>query len=334
VFCGFIALALGHASAADVSDDDLQAEFGRWMIRHGKTYPHDEFQFRWQTWKRNAQWIHEFNKRNASTFTVAMNKFGDLTSQEFGQYKGLLAVPQRVIPDDQEVVDTSSLPTAFDWRKKGVVTGVKNQEQCGSCWAFSATGSMEGAHAIHTGTLVGLSEQNLVDCSSSEGNQGCNGGWMVSAFQYIINNNGIDTETSYPYVAEDGTCHYRPRYCGSTLKVYKDVLAGSEASLQNAVATGGPVSVAIDASQPSFQFYSGGVYYEPECSSSQLDHGVLAVGYDTDKATSKAYWIVKNSWGTDCGRAGYIWMSRNRDNNCGIATAASWAQNGGANVCQ
>jgi len=153
---------------------------------------------------------------------------------------------------------------------------------------------------------------------------------MTDAFNYIISNGGIDTESSYPYTAEDGTCHYSAANCGSTLATYSNVQSGSESSLQQSVVVG-PTSVAIDASHNSFQMYSSGVYYEPNCSPTQLDHGVLAVGYGT--SSGQDYWIVKNSWGTSWGMAGYIWMSRNRNNNCGIATMASLPASAGANSC-
>ena len=146
---------------------------------------------------------------------------------------------------------------------------------------------------------------------------------MDYAFQYIKFNHGIDSETWYPYHARDETCKYDPKHSGATDKGYKDIQSGSEADLQAAVATVGPISVAIDASASSFQFYKKGVYYEPGCSSQSLDHGVLAVGYGATK-DGKNYWIVKNSWGTTWGDEGYILMSRNRNNNCGIATHASY----------
>jgi len=226
-------------------------------------------------------------------------------------------------PEHQYQYDASqSLPTSVDWRTKGVVTGVKDQGQCGSCWSFSTTGSVEGAWALNY-SLVSLSEQNLMDCSRRYGNLGCNGGLMDSAFKYIIANNGIDTEASYPY--EESTsynCRYTTANRGATISSYQDVTSGSESALQNAVVYRGPVSVAIDASNTSFQLYKSGVYYEPKCSSTQLDHGVLTVGYGT--GTSGDYWIVKNSWGTSWGQAGYIDMARNKNNNCGIATQASF----------
>jgi len=145
---------------------------------------------------------------------------------------------------------------------------------------------------------------------------------MDDAFQYIIKNHGIDTEASYPYTATGpNACHFKAADVGATIASYHDVVSGSESDLQTAVQKN-PTSVAIDASNTSFQLYSSGVYYEPACSSTSLDHGVLAVGYGTDG--TKDYWYVKNSWGTSWGMSGYIWMSKDRNNNCGIATAASY----------
>jgi cathepsin L len=161
-----------------------------------------------------------------------------------------------------------------------------------------------------------------MDCSWKQGNQGCDGGLMTSAMTYIVSNGGIDTEASYPYTARSShTCKYNAANKGATLKAFTNVKKGDESDLQAKVYTG-PTSVAIDASHSSFQFYHSGVYYEASCSASRLDHGVLAVGWAAD-SSSKAYWIVKNSWGTGWGNQGYIWMSRNRNNNCGIATMAT-----------
>jgi cathepsin L len=295
--------------------------------KYSKTYKHDEVQYRYQIFKKTVDFIDSHNAKLGTTYTVGINQFSDLTPHEFQTYYMGTRVdastyhgsgkPQRTQPN-------FTAASGFDWRTKGAVTPIKNQGQCGSCWSFSTTGSMEGCHFITTGTLVSLSEQNLVDCSQAQGNEGCNGGLMDDAFNYIIQNNGIDTESSYPYTAEDGTCQYAASNCGSTLATsgYTDVTSGSETALLQAV-TITPTSVAIDASQPSFQSYTSGVYYEPACSSTQLDHGVLAVGWGTD-ASGNDYWIVKNSWGTDWGMSGYIYMSRNKSNNCGIATMASY----------
>ncbi len=253
-----------------------------------------------------------------------MNEFGDLTGAEFARIFNGYKMQERSNNTKFYQPDNSlSLPAAIDWRMKGAVTGVKNQGQCGACWSFSATGAVEGQYFLKQGQLVSLSEQNLIDCSSSYGNHGCKGGAMDKAFTYIMANNGDDTESSYPYEMKEGNCRFNRSNVGANIAGFKDIPTGNEAYLLSVVGSVGPVSVAIDASHSSFQFYNGsGVYIEPACSSSRLDHGVLVVGYGTENGQD--YWLVKNSWGTNWGENGYIKMARNLNNQCGIATQASF----------
>lgn len=216
-----------------------------------------------------------------------------------------------------------TIQESIDWRKKGAVTDIKNQGRCGSCWSFSSTGALEGQHFLKTGHLVSLSEQNLIDCSTNYGNRGCNGGWMNQAFQYIQDNGGIDTEYSYPYRGANGVCSFDSKNVGATDNGFINIPHNDEVKLKEALATMGPIAVAIDASNPSFQHYESGIYAENNCSAQHLDHGVLAVGYGTD-GKGNDYYIVKNSWGTTWGMNGYMKMARNRNNHCGIASAASY----------
>jgi len=168
-----------------------------------------------------------------------------------------------------------------------------------------------------------------LDCSWASwggqgGNLGCDGGYASSAMQWIVNNGGIATEASYPYLQQDGWCDHNDRSSGISLKGYVNVTSGSESALQSAVATNGPVAVAIDAAHLEFRFYASGVYYNPKCKNdiNDLDHEVLAVGYGSENGQD--YWIVKNSWSTTWGDKGYVKMARNHGNNCGIATQATY----------
>ncbi|XP_020631218.1 cathepsin L1-like [Orbicella faveolata] len=325
---GVIAFVLGLsvASCAVLKFDEYKQQWQAWKTFHGKQYETDtEEEARYAIWRDNLRKIQQHNSEGHS-YTLAMNQFGDLTVDEYRFFfLGLRAhFSNETEREGSHFLPPSgvTLPDTVDWRTKGYVTPVKNQGQCGSCWAFSATGSLEGQHFKKTGKLVSLSEQNLVDCSRKYGNFGCEGGLMDYAFKYIKANKGLDTEVSYPYKARDGSCHFKSADVGATDTGFMDIQSGSESALKSAVATVGPISVAIDASHESFQFYHKGVYNEPACSSTQLDHGVLAVGYGTYQG--KDYWLVKNSWGTSWGMQGYVMMTRNKNNQCGIATDASY----------
>jgi len=320
-----IASVFGHISSR--GPREYQEGFSNWMKEHGKSYDSAEFQYRFRVWQNNLDYVEAYNAQKNGV-TLAMNKFADLTGEEFRNIYLGVKIPVDNADQWKHHRNTTiymspfALPTSWDWRQQGAVTHVKDQGQCGSCWSFSTTGSAEGCHKIVTGSLVTISEQNLIDCSSNAkyGNHGCNGGLMTNAMNYIIDNGGIDSEGSYPYEAKQDSCRYTVSTSVATLKSYYNIQKGSESDLQNQVYVS-PVSVAIDASHTSFQLYHSGVYYEPACSSTSLDHGVLAIGWGVDGGQD--YWWVKNSWGTSWGQAGYIEMARNKNNNCGIATQAT-----------
>ena len=324
------------ATAQAVSFFELvKEEWTTFKAEHNKNYNSDiEEKFRMKIYMDNKQKIAKHNanyEMKKVSYKMKMNKYGDMLRHEFiNAVNGFNnSINARLGSQSQPVgaayIEPANVkvPAAVDWRPQGAVTKVKDQGHCGSCWAFSATGSLEGQHFRRTGVLVSLSEQNLIDCSGKYGNNGCNGGLMDQAFQYIKDNRGVDTEITYPYEGEDDKCRYNMRNTGASDVGFVDIPEGDEEKLKSAVATVGPVSVAIDASLQSFQFYSEGIYDEPECSSESLDHGVLVVGYGTDE-NEQDYWLVKNSWGPKWGDNGYVKMSRNKNNQCGIASMASY----------
>ena len=302
---------------------NMKEMFDDWKVTHGKQYDTDlEHRYRFSVFAENYANIQLKNSLNR-TVTLGLNRFADLTTEEFvaSHLSGYVVKPH-FQGLRKQFPNMSALPTEVDWTTKGAVTPVKNQGQCGSCWAFSTTGSTEGAWFIKTGELVSLSEQQLVDCSGSFGNQGCNGGMMDNAFQYIIKNGGICGEDTYAYTGTDGNCNT----CNPVAKIssFVDVTPNNTQALMTAVAQQ-PVSVAVEADGLDWQFYFGGVVTD-SCGLN-LDHGVLVVGYGTD-ATQGDYWKVKNSWGPDWGEQGYIRIGRGSKfdpaGECGILMDPSY----------
>ncbi|XP_073704073.1 cathepsin S-like [Garra rufa] len=319
---GSLLFAVCFSAALAHFNTNLDQHWELWKTTHSKLYSSkDEELGRRELWEKNLELVTIHNleaSMGLHSYDLGMNHMGDMTTEEILQSLATTRVPPGFKRQTPEFVGSSraAVPDSLDWREKGYVTSVKNQGACGSCWAFTAVGSLEGQLMKTTGKLVDLSAQNLVDCSSSYGNKGCNGGWITKAFQYVIDN-GIDSESYYPYKAVQGQCRYDPSQRAANCTKYYYVHQGDEEALKEAVANIGPISVAIDATRPQFVFYRSGVYNDPSCTK-KINHGVLVVGYGA--IAGQDFWLVKNSWGTTFGDGGYIRMARNQNNMCGIAS--------------
>lgn len=305
-------------------------EFKNYVKQYGKIYNKSEYDKRYTIFSNNMDYISFSNKNTSKTYKLGINKFTDLTRKEFNHKYLNLKInisdynsrPHHHQHIHNHTSQNKTIPTSMDWRASGIVTDVKDQGQCGSCWAFSAVGAIEGQHALNTSQLVSLSEQNLVDCATNYSCDGCGGGFPDDAMEYVLNNSGIDTEASYTYNADDGTCSYNKSNDGANISGIVRLPKNNMTTLYDALATVGPISVALDA-EGDFQMYSSGVFTSTECSSDMLDHAVLAIGYGVT-ANGTKYLMIKNSWGADWGMDGYIYFSAEIDNMCGIASYASY----------
>jgi C1A family cysteine protease len=283
--------------------------------QNNKTYNFNNYLI----YKENLDYIDDMNSKNLS-YDLEINWLIDYKIQN------RMEIYKRNECHNCHTFTNDIVPESIDWRKKNAVTHVKNQGNCGSCWSFSSTGSIEGAWSIKNNNLYNLSEQMLMDCSNLYGNNGCQGGLMDNAFKYVIDNDGLCTEDEYPYKEKEGIC--KSRLCRKVVQIsdYSDVTPNDEKILKRAVAQQ-PISVAIQANLSSFHFYKSGIYQDDDCGTG-LDHGVLIVGYGTDKVKGLDYWIVKNSWSPQWGENGYVRILRNYDKSdsgmCGIAVQPSF----------
>jgi len=299
--------------------------FNNFIRKYNKTYSKEEYNQRFQNFQASIRRAAELNRKSPKA-TYGITKFSDMTPEEFSStvlMKNPITPSRR---NDVGVLDIrvskEELPVSFDWRNKGAVTPVKNQEQCGSCWAFSVTENVESMWILAnkaTNSTVKLSPQQIVDCDDSD--LGCDGGDPPTAYAYIIQTGGLEPAKDYPYTAQDGTCNFKAQDVQAKISSWKYATSDySETTLQQNLVGWGPLSICVDAS--NWQDYQSGVMTWEECAwVNILDHCVQLVGYQTQSNLGD-YWIVRNSWGTDWGISGYIWLEMGSD-TCGIAHEAT-----------
>lgn len=291
-----------------------EKSFLSWMRTQGQLYSGDEYHLRFGIYLINSRLVKSHNKMNGK-FKVSLNKFACFTPTE---YRSLLGF--RYIKNHNQPKSTSKpKSTTLDWRTKGVVNAIKDQGNCGSCWAFSAIQTVESIDCISNGSLLSLSEQSVVDCTYAC--FACSGGNPYLAISFIVEKQGgkFNLESDYPYTAKLGNCSFNELPKVGFVSGYLSIAEGDEDDLAAKVEINGPTSVSIDASVWSFQLYESGIYDEPKCSKSSINHSVGCVGFGVEGDTK--YWIVRNSWGTSWGEEGYMRMIW-ENNMCGIATMA------------
>jgi C1A family cysteine protease len=296
------------------SSNNLNELWTAWKAQFGKTYATpQEDQLRMNIFASNQLRVQVHNADPEYTYKLALNQFADLTGEEFrATYASCTgSAGSGAAPDCPSAVNCPTLPTAnvthVNWTNTGAVTPVKNQEQCGSCWAFSTTGSLEGLYYLNHSVLLSFSEQQLVDCAQNC--YGCDGCWPYLAMEYTAQN-GIELEKVYPYNGEQGNCKYTPSLALSVNTGYQCIQQKSVSQMLSALVQQ-PVSIAVEADQNAWQLYSHGIVNRG-CGDA-LDHAVLITGYDNTENS----WYVKNSWGTSWGMNGYIWISAEPKANSG-----------------
>jgi len=306
----FIAAVMAAAASAKLLTSGDYA-FLQWVVEYGKNYAtSEEFEARKEHFMNFYHAVQDINAQG--DHLAGLNEFSANSPQEWDNMLGLKNLPAPEKHGEEHQI-LEAIPTSVDWRSSGAVTGVKNQGSCGSCWAFSSTGALEGAEKIYKGDLPSLSEQQLVDCSGSFKNGGCNGGWYYWSYDYLASGKKLETESQYPYTGKDGSC--KGESGKVTVRGYTNVSATSTA-IKSALAKQ-PVNVAVSAGNTVFQSYRSGILKATAGCPTRVDHAILAVGYGTENGTS--YYIVKNSWGSTWGEKGYIRMEiADGKGTCGI----------------
>lgn len=322
--CVSASLLRGFQVIEDVSEWSQYSDF---IEKFGKKYESvEEMEVRFRVFRDNLRDIAIHNMNENRTFTMGVNQFTDMTASEFKTKfaSGFMSTSLGAYGCKAFSSDASGAPSSIDWRSKGAVNPVRDQGQCGSCWAFASTANAESVWAISTGSLVDLSEQEIVDCASGKGyyNLGCNGGQEDSAFKYMINE-GQCADAGYPYTATSGTC----KKCDSIVHFSScyDVAPNDQISLKGALAKN-PVVIAIEADTRYFQSYSSGILTDAAKCGTNLDHAVEIVGYGSENGVD--YWVVRNSWGASWGENGYVRLARSNSKNdpgvCGLAVQPSF----------
>jgi len=322
-------LGLATAFVANTENAATVSEFLQWKDQFGKVYDsEDALDHAFENWVATKARNVELRQQHPDA-EFGMTKFADLSPAEFkkmylnARVDGISAAIQQVTP-----VSKAATPTTFDWRSKHAVSPVKNQEQCGSCWAFSTTESVESQWFLANNSMPILGPQQIVDCDTQS--SGCNGGWTYWAFEYLMQAGGQESEASYPYTAQDGTCKFKVDKIIAKVANYSfaippcesgPCLKQSETNLRSQLATIGPLSICVNANP--WQTYSSGVLSNCPGAAADLDHCVQMVGFDM--SATKPYYIIRNSWGTDWGYAGYIYVAANGKNECGVADVVTYA---------
>ncbi|KAJ8726654.1 hypothetical protein PYW07_001352 [Mythimna separata] len=314
----FATLVVSRTAPEPFLREQAELHFERFIRIYNKQYANlEEKQARLKIFIDNLEKANVLNQQSKHA-VFGITKFSDLTQDEFVQKYTCVVPPSNLTEfscndvNDHQIANQNA-PESLDWRQSNAVTRVKNQQSCGSCYAFSVSGNIEGQYAIKHRQLIELSEQQTIDCDQNS--SGCQGGYMTSGFSSIIQQGGIETEADYPYVAQQNACQFTPGKAAVRVTACTQYNIVSQEKLKELLYTNGPISVGVKAS--NFASYLGGVMMDQECSTGSVNHAVLLVGYGTDNGVP--YWLIKNSWDVSFGEQGYIRIQRGEGaSSCGM----------------